>query len=60
MQIVNKRLAITPASILLERHAGNRAAAVALAKALDEAVQEVGIDLVGGYSALVHKGMTPG
>ena len=60
VQIVNKRLAITPASILLERHAGNRDAAVALAKALDEAVQEVGIDLVGGFSALVHKGMTPG
>ena len=35
VQIVNKRLAITPASILLERHAGNRDAAVALAKALD-------------------------
>lgn len=60
VQIVNKRLAITPASILLERHAGSRGAAVALARALDEAVQEVGIDLVGGYSALVHKGMTPG
>ncbi|MBQ7667532.1 MAG: PFL family protein [Kiritimatiellae bacterium] len=60
VQIVNKRLAISPASVLLERHAGRIDTAVALAKALDRAVEDVGIDLVGGYSALVHKGMTPG
>ena len=60
VQIVNKRLAISPASILLERHAGRPDVAVGLARALDEAVEEVGIDLVGGFSALVHKGMTPG
>ena len=60
VQIVNKRLAISSASILLERHAGNLDAAVALAKAMDRACETVGIDLLGGYSAAVHKGMTPG
>ncbi|MGI6495127.1 MAG: PFL family protein [Kiritimatiellia bacterium] len=60
VRIVNKRLAVSPASILLEGHAGDRAAAVALCQAMDRACDTVGIDLLGGFSALVHKGMTPG
>ena len=56
--IVNKRIAISPASVLLEDH--DTAAAVLLAEALDRAARAVGIDLLGGFSALVHKGMTPG
>ena len=56
--IVNKRLAISPASILLEGHGPD--AALELAKALDRAAEAVGVDLIGGYTALVQKGVTPG
>lgn len=56
--IINKRLAISPASRLLEGHA--RDAASRLAAALDGAAAAVRVDLIGGYTALVHKGMTPG
>lgn len=56
--VVNKRLAISPASILLEGH--KAADAVKLAVALDEVVSEIGVDLVGGFSAMVERGKTPG
>ena len=56
--IVNKRLAVSPASFLLEGHRGD--AAVRLGEALDRAAREVGVDLIGGMTALVQKGMTPG
>lgn len=56
--IVNKRIAISPASILLEDH--DEKAACLLADALDRAAKRVRIDLLGGFSALVHKGITPG
>lgn len=56
--IVNKRVAISPASQLLEGHTVDTA--VELCKALDRAAETVKIDILGGYSALVHKGMTPG
>ncbi|OVE75053.1 PFL family protein, partial [bacterium E08(2017)] len=58
LEIVNKRIAVSPMSTLL---AGREGAddAVELAKALDESAEAVGIDLIGGFSALVHKGMTP-
>lgn len=58
VEIVNKRLAISPASVLLERH--DHATAVELAKALDRACETVGINLLGGFTALVQKGMTRG
>lgn len=58
LPIVNKRIAISPASILLEGHTVETA--VKLCQALDTAAEEVGIDLLGGFSALVQKGMTPG
>ena len=58
VEIVNKRLAISPASVLLERH--DHATAVELAKALDRACEAVGINLLGGFTALVQKGMTRG
>ncbi|HEV2704781.1 MAG TPA: PFL family protein [Pyrinomonadaceae bacterium] len=57
LRIANKRISITPASMI----AGNaRAAAdlLPLARAIDEAAGQVGVDFVGGYSALVHKGAT--
>lgn len=59
LQIVNKRLAISPASVLLEGHRGVDSA-VLLARALDEAAEEARVDLIGGFTALVQKGMTPG
>ncbi|OGV67383.1 MAG: hypothetical protein A2498_14020 [Lentisphaerae bacterium RIFOXYC12_FULL_60_16] len=58
LPIVNKRLAISPASQLLEGH--NPATARALGHALDESAAAVKVDLIGGFTALVQKGMTPG
>lgn len=58
LPIVNKRLAVSPASILLEGHSPD--AALVLARALDTVSGEVKIDLIGGFTALVQKGMTPG
>jgi len=53
--IANKRIAVTPVSILTEGARGNP---VDLGKAIDQAAASVGVDFVGGYSALVHKGFT--
>lgn len=58
LPIVNKRIAVSPASFLLEGH--TVATAVRLCQALDAAAAEVKIDLLGGFSALVQKGVTPG
>ena len=55
--VTNKRLAITPVSHILAGH--GHQAAIRVAKALDAAVSACGIDLVGGFTALVHKGITP-
>lgn len=56
--VVNKRLALSPAGALLEGHSTNDA--LMLAHAMDEATGDAGIDLVGGFTALVQKGTTPG
>jgi len=55
--VVNKRLAISPVSTLLAGH--GHAAAVQLARTLDAAASACGVDFVGGFTALVHKGITP-
>jgi len=55
--VTNKRLAISPVCTLLAGH--GHAAAVHVAKALDRAASRCGVDFVGGFSALVHKGITP-
>src|SRR2546421_9280171 len=55
IRVANKRVAITPVSILTESARGNP---VDLGRAIDEAARSVGVDFVGGYSALVHKGFT--
>ena len=52
--IVNKRVSVTPVSIITARTGG----AVEVAKALDRAAKKVGVDFIGGYTALVQKGMT--
>lgn len=58
LQIINKRIAVSPASWLLEGHTAE--GVLDLAKALDASAAEVQVDLIGGFTALVHKGMTPG
>ena len=58
VEIVNKRIAVSPASQLLEGHGADTA--VELAKALDRAAAKVGVNLIGGFTALVQKGFTSG
>ena len=56
--IVNKRVCVTPIAII--GAATNAVSYVPLAKAMDEAAQKVGIDFIGGFSALVQKGYAKG
>ncbi|MHC4394977.1 MAG: DUF711 family protein [Planctomycetota bacterium] len=56
--ITNRRIAVTPASLLLEPLPCKTAVAVGLAKALDTAAQKADIDFIGGFGAMVQKGMT--
>jgi uncharacterized protein (UPF0210 family) len=58
LQIVNKRLAVSPASMLLEGR--SRKDALLLAQAMDRAAEAVKVDLIGGFTALVQKGLTSG
>ena len=55
--VVNRRLAVTPVSAIAA--GGSREALCQVASALDDAAGEVGVDLVGGFGALVQKGATP-
>jgi uncharacterized protein (UPF0210 family) len=55
--VTNKRLAISPASTILAGH--GRAAAGQVARTLDAAARDCKVDFVGGFTALVQKGMTP-
>ncbi|MBE5788281.1 MAG: PFL family protein [Clostridiales bacterium] len=50
--IVNKRISVTPVSLICQGDPRP------IAKALDRAAQETGVDFLGGYSALMHKGAT--
>lgn len=52
--IVNKRVSVTPISLIGASHLNY----VNLALMLDKAAKTCGIDFIGGYTALVHKGMT--
>ncbi len=56
--VINKRLAISPISTILAGH--GHAAAVQVARTLDAAAAECRVDFVGGFTALVHKGISPG
>lgn len=56
--IINKRIAVTPISLVGE--AASDPDYVYLAKVLDAAANEVGVDFIGGYSALIEKGCTKG
>jgi len=55
--IVNKRISVTP--IALAAASTGATDYVSIAKAMDRAAKEVGVNFIGGYSALVHKGTTP-
>lgn len=62
--IINKRIAITPVSTViasvvrkLDKNQGIEVA-INVAKTLDKVADELNIDLIGGYSALVHRGIT--
>ena len=56
--IVNKRVSVTPISII--GNATNAHDYTVFAKALDRAAKKIGIDFIGGFSALVEKGFTEG
>jgi len=54
--IVNKRIAVTPIALVAAASASDDL--VPLARALDAAAKEVGVDFIGGFTAYVHKGFT--
>jgi Uncharacterized conserved protein len=56
--IVNKRISITPISLIGAAACKSPKDFVTIAKTLDQAAVEVGVNFIGGYSALVSKGMT--
>ena len=56
--IVNKRISITPISLVGAACCKTPADYVKIAKTLDAAAAEVGVNFLGGYSAVVSKGMT--
>ncbi len=58
IRIANKRVSITPVSLIAEGARSGDGDFSLLARAIDEAARAVGVDFVGGYSALVHKGLT--
>ena len=57
--IVNKRISVTPIALVGGAACKNPDDFVTLAQTLDKAAKEVGVNFIGGYSALVSKGMTP-
>ena len=58
MPIVNQRISVTPIALVAE--ASDADNYVLFAEYLDRAAREAGVNFIGGFSALVHKGMTPG
>ena len=55
--IVNKRISVTPVAMLVAASGGDP---VKYAKTLDRVARDVGVNFIGGYSALVHKGFSAG
>ena len=55
--IINKRISVTPVAMIAGVCGGDP---VPIARALDKAAKEVGVNFIGGYSALVQKGFAPG
>ncbi|MBE5938967.1 MAG: PFL family protein [Lachnospiraceae bacterium] len=57
--IVNKRISVTPISMIGASACKTIDDYVSIAKTLDKVAHEVGVNFIGGYSAIVSKGMTP-
>ena len=55
--IINKRVSVTPISMLVGVSGGDP---ILYAKTLDTVAKDIGIDFIGGYTALVQKGFAPG
>ena len=58
--IVNKRISVTPIGLAGGSACKTTDDFVSIAKTLDKVAAKVGVNFIGGYSALVAKGMTPG
>lgn len=56
--IVNKRVAVSPIALIAADQSADQLMEIAVI--LDEVCEEIEVDLIGGYSALVHKGIKPG
>ena len=56
--ITNKRVSVTPVSLIGGCACKTPEDFVKIAKALDKAAEDIGINFIGGYSALVEKGMS--
>ncbi|MBR3762757.1 MAG: PFL family protein [Lachnospiraceae bacterium] len=57
--IVNKRISVTPIALVGGAACKTSEDFVSIANTLDKVAKEVGVNFIGGYSALVSKGMTP-
>ena len=57
--VVNKRISVTPIALVGAAACKSSEDFVSIAKTLDRAAKTVGVNFIGGYSALVCKGMTP-
>ena len=57
--VVNKRISVTPIALVGQSACKTPQDFVTIAKTLDRAAKEVGVNFIGGYSAIVSKGMTP-
>ena len=57
--IVNKRISVTPIALIGGAACKTSEDFVTIAETLDRAAKTVGVNFIGGYSALVSKGMTP-
>lgn len=56
--IVNKRISVTPVALIGASACRDEEDFIEIAKTLDSAAKEVGVNFIGGYSALVSKGTT--
>ena len=59
IQVVNKRVSVTPIALVGGVACHSTEDFVSVAKTLDKAAKTIGVNFIGGYSALVSKGMTP-
>lgn len=57
--IVNKRISVTPVALIAGNACKSPEDFVTIAHTLDKAAHDMGVNFIGGYSAIVSKGMTP-